>query len=60
MGPSLNPSKFLRDQKERKFPTYIFTEEQQNKEKVRVICSFEVRLYYRSFDSLAPFLDRPI
>ncbi|XP_047125571.2 zinc finger MYM-type protein 5-like [Hydra vulgaris] len=35
MGPSSNPSNFPRDQKERKFPTYIFLEEQRNGEKVR-------------------------
>ncbi|XP_065679785.1 zinc finger MYM-type protein 1-like [Hydra vulgaris] len=35
MGPSLNPSNFPRDQKERKFPTYIFLEEQRNGEKVK-------------------------
>ena len=35
MGPSSNPSNFPRDQKERKFPTYIFIEEQRNGEKVR-------------------------
>nr|XP_047135377.1 zinc finger MYM-type protein 5-like [Hydra vulgaris] len=35
MGPSLNPSNFPRDQKERKFPTYIFLEEQRNGENVR-------------------------
>nr|XP_047143104.1 52 kDa repressor of the inhibitor of the protein kinase-like [Hydra vulgaris] len=34
MGPSSNPSNFPRDQKERKFPTYIFLEEQRNGEKV--------------------------
>ncbi|XP_047127851.1 zinc finger MYM-type protein 5-like [Hydra vulgaris] len=35
MGPSSNPSNFPRDQKERKFPTYIFLEEQRNGEKVK-------------------------
>jgi hypothetical protein len=35
MGPSLNPSNFPRDHKERKFPTCIFIEEQRNGEKVR-------------------------
>nr|XP_012555553.2 uncharacterized protein LOC101235549 [Hydra vulgaris] len=35
MGSSSNPSNFPRDQKERKFPTYIFLEEQRNGEKVK-------------------------
>nr|XP_047139153.1 zinc finger MYM-type protein 1-like [Hydra vulgaris] len=35
MGPSSNPSNFPRDQKEHKFPTYIFLEEQRNGEKVK-------------------------
>ncbi|XP_065681439.1 zinc finger MYM-type protein 5-like [Hydra vulgaris] len=35
MGPSSNPSNFPRDQNERKFPTYIFLEEQRNREKIR-------------------------
>ena len=42
MGPSSSSSNFPRDQKERKFPTYIFIEEQQNGEKDRrdwLVCS---------------------
>nr|XP_012563486.1 unnamed protein product [Hydra vulgaris] len=35
IGPSSNHSNFPRDQKERKFPTYIFLEEQRNGEKVK-------------------------
>nr|XP_047124703.1 uncharacterized protein LOC124807144 [Hydra vulgaris] len=34
MGPSSNPSNFPRDQKERKFPIYIFLEEQRVGEKL--------------------------
>nr|XP_047124269.1 zinc finger MYM-type protein 1-like [Hydra vulgaris] len=35
MGLSSNPSNFPKDQKERKFTTYIFLEEQRNGEKVK-------------------------